>query len=140
MYTVCVGACVYSEISALKHIYCSRESQQSEKSLEEEYPFIKRPSEDFFCPVTMGLLVHPHLTSCCGKHLSEESASRIQREKGPCPLCKSTDWSSMLNKHFRREVKELKVYCRHKEKGCQWKGALSDFESHIQSCPFRYAT
>ena len=71
-----MGACVYSEISALIHIYCSRESQQSEKSLEEEYPFIKRPSEDFFCPVMMGLLVQPHLTSCCGKHLSEEDTER----------------------------------------------------------------
>ncbi|CAI8018734.1 Ankyrin repeat domain-containing protein 50, partial [Geodia barretti] len=107
-------------------------------SPEEDYPFVEKPSEDFFCPVTLGLLLQPHLTSYCGKHLSEESATRIQGEGGPCPLCKSPDWSTVLDKHVRRQVKELHVFCRHKEKGCWWKGELSDFTQHVQSCQFRY--
>ncbi|CAI8033784.1 hypothetical protein GBAR_LOCUS19057 [Geodia barretti] len=107
-------------------------------SPEEDYPFVEKPSEDFFCPVTLGLLLQPQLTSCCGKHLSEESATRIQRDGGPCPLCKSPDWSTVLNKHLSRQVKELHVFCRHKEKCCWWKGELSDFIQHVQSCKFRY--
>ena len=106
-------------------------------SAEEEYAFVERPSEDYFCPVTMGLLVQPHLTSCCGKHLSEESAIRIQGEGKPCPLCKSSEWATMLNKNFKREVYELGVYCRHKEEGCPWKGKLSELQSHLNSCEFR---
>ena len=88
--------------------------------------------------MTLGLLLQPHLTSCCGKHLSEESATRIQGEGGPCPLCKSPDWGTMLDKLFRRQVKELHVFCRHKEEGCWWKGELSYFKQHVHSCQFRY--
>ncbi|CAI8028793.1 Ankyrin repeat domain-containing protein 50 [Geodia barretti] len=113
-------------------------TEESRLSPEEDYPFVEKPSEDFFCPVTLGLLLQPHLTSCCGKHLSEESATRIQGVGGPCPLCKSPDWSTVLDKHVRRQVKELHVFCRHKEKGCWWKGELSDFTQHVQSCQFRY--
>ena len=73
-------------------------------SVNEDYRFVEEPSDDFFCPVTMGLLLHPHLTSCCGNHISEEAASRIQREGGACPLCKEGDWSTVLNKCFQRQV------------------------------------
>ena len=107
-------------------------------SPEEDYPFVEKPTEDLFCPVTLGLLLQPHLTSCCGKHLSEESATRIQGEGGPCPLCKAPDWSTVLNKHLSRQVKELHVFCRYKEKRCRWKGELSDFTQHVQSCQYRY--
>ena len=113
-------------------------AKKTRLSPEEDYPFVEKPSEDFFCPVTLGLLLQPHLTSCCGKHLSEESATRIQGEGGPCPLCKAPDWSTVLNKLFRRQVKELHVFCHHKEKGCWWKGELSDFTQHVHSCQFRY--
>ena len=41
----------------------------------------------------------------------------------------------MLSKHFRRQVNELYVFCRRKDKGCAWQGALSDFKCHIRSCP-----
>ena len=43
-------------------------------NIEEDYPFVEQPSDDFFCPVTFSLLLQPHLTSCCGKHLSQEAA------------------------------------------------------------------
>ncbi|CAI8017373.1 hypothetical protein GBAR_LOCUS10554 [Geodia barretti] len=127
------GAAASDEKSLLKP-----KAKKPRLSPEEDYPFVEKPSEDFFCPVTLGLLLQPHLTSCCGKHLSEESATRIQGEGGPCPLCKAPDWSTVLNKLFRRQVKELHVFCRHKEKGCWWKGELSDFTQHVHSCQFRY--
>ncbi|CAI8036815.1 TNF receptor-associated factor 4 [Geodia barretti] len=113
-------------------------TEECRLSPEEDYPFVEKPSEDIFCPVTLGLLLQPHLTSCCGKHLSEESATRIEGEGGPCPLCKSPDWSTVLDKHVRRQVNQLHVFCHHKEKGCWWKGELSHFTKHIQSCQFRY--
>ena len=111
--------------------------QKSHLSPEEDYLFVQKPSEDFFCPVTLGLLLQPHLTSCCGKHLSEESATRIQGEGGPCPLCKDPDWTTVLNKHLSRQVKELLVFCHHMEKGCQWRGELLYSPQHVESCQFR---
>ena len=97
----------------------------------EEFPFVEQPSEDFFCPVTYGLLLQPHLTACCGKHLSREAATWIQREGGACPLCKKPHLKTMLDKRFRRQVNELRVFCRHEDRGCGWQGELSDLECHV---------
>ena len=116
-----------------------RAASKAKLSEDEEYPFVEQPSDDFFCPVTRDLLLQPHLTSCCGKHLSQEAATRIQREGGACPLCKTPQWSTMLSKHFQRLVNALCVFCRHEDRGCGWRGELSDFNHHLQSCPMRYA-
>ena len=96
-----------------------------------------QPAKDFFCPVTYGLLVEPHLTECCGKHLSWEAAARIKGEGGACPLCKAPRLTTLLNKHFLRQVKELRVFCHHEDKGCEWQGELSDLERHLRTCPKR---
>ena len=103
---------------------------------EQEYSFVEQPSEDFFCPVTTGLLLQPHLTECCGKHLSQEAATRVQ---GVCPLCNTAGFNTMLNGHFLRQVNKLHVFCRYEERGCGWQGELSDLERHIRSCPMRNA-
>ena len=110
---------------------------QPRPSPEEDYLFAEEPSDDFFCPVMMGLLLQPHLTSCCGKHLSQEAATRIQREGGACPLCKKQSWSTMFSKHFQRQVKSLRVFCRHEDRGCGWQGELAAFHHHVESCPMR---
>ena len=117
---------------------CFRASvNQLRPSPEEDYLFVEEPSDDFFCPVTMGLLLQPHLTSCCGKHLSQEAAARIQGERGACPLCKEQSWSTVLNKHFQRQVNSLHVFCCHEDRGCGWQGELAAFHHHVESCPMR---
>ncbi|CAI8033424.1 Interferon-induced helicase C domain-containing protein 1, partial [Geodia barretti] len=112
-------------------------AQQPKLVSVEDYLFVEQPSDDFFCPVTFGLLLHPYLTSCCGNHLSEEAASRIQREGGACPLCKKKDWSTMFNKHFQRQVNSLCMFCCHEDRGCGWQGELAAFHPHVNSCPMR---
>ena len=102
---------------------------------EQEYSFVEEPSKDFFCPVTYGLLLQPHLTECCGNHLSQEAATRIQRVGGACPVCNAAHFNTILNKHFLRQVNELRVFCHHEDRGCGWQGELSDSKRHIQSCP-----
>ena len=96
--------------------------ESSDQPLEEEYPFVERPSEEFFCPITCALLLQPHLTGCCGKHLSQEAATKIQGEGGACPLCKEPHLSTFFNKHFLRQVNELRVLCHHENRGCGWQG------------------
>ena len=107
------------------------------QSVEEDYPFIEQPPEDFFCPVTYGILLQPHLTACCGKHLSREAATRIERSGGACPMCNSPRLNTLLDKHVRRQVNELRVLCRHEDRGCGWEGELSDLERHVRSCPMK---
>ena len=52
-------------------------------------------------------LYQPHLTACCGQHLSEEAATRIKGEGRSCPLCKVTKFKTMLDKHFLRQIIEF---------------------------------
>ena len=108
---------------------CHRKSPDQPPPAEEDFP-----SEDFICPVTYGLLLQPHLTKCCGNHLSREAAARIQGEGGACPLCNEPHLNTMLDKRFRRQVNKLRVFCHHKDRGCGWQGGLSDLECHLQSC------
>ena len=99
--------------------------------------FVEKPSEDFFCPVTLNLMFQPHLTSCCGQHLSLEAVIKIKRGNGPCPLCKMHphQWSTMLDKYFQQEVNSLQVFCHHKNRECTWQGDLIKLNSHLQECP-----
>ena len=87
--------------------------------------------------MTKGLLLEPHLTSCCGNHLSQETATRIQREGGACPVCKEQSWSTMLNKCFQRQVNSLRVFCCHEDRGCGWQGELAAYHHHVKSCPMK---
>ena len=101
--------------------------------------------------MTYGLLLQPHLTACCGNHLSEAAAMKIQGETtiwiqgegGACPLCKMPDMVTLPDKCFLRQVKQLHVFCRHKERGCEWQGELFNLDHHLQSCSYsglsRYA-
>ena len=112
-----------------------------ELSSEEDYEFVEKPSTDYYCPVTKGLLLKPYLTSCCGNHLSHEAVGKINPKENLCPLCKTFVWSTVLNKHFQRQVKSLHVFCRNKGGGCVWQGELSAQEYHIkQSCTTRDTT
>ena len=117
------------------HIYFRISDQPT--PAQEDFPFIEQPSEEFFCPVTYGLLLQPHLTACCGKHLSQEAATRIQGEGGACPLCNEPHLTTVLDKRFRRQVNEFRVFCHHEDRGCGWQGELSDLERHVQSCPMK---
>ena len=100
----------------------------------QEYPFVEEPSQDFYCPVTYDVMVEPHLTSCCGKNLSERAVFRIQREGNPCPLCRGSNWSTLLNKELQDMVGALRVFCPHVDRGCKWKGKLRQFDSHVEHC------
>ena len=108
-----------------------------EATSKEEYDFIEQPSQDYFCPVTFELLLHPDQTTCCGHHISREAVVRIQKDKKPCPMCKEANLTIVPDKFFRRKVHELKVRCSHKEGGCEWVGDLGSYDDHVKKCPKR---
>ena len=134
LYYVCVEVHSY-----IFHFRAMSSFNQPKPPPEEDYLFVEQPSKDLFCPVTFGLLLQPHLTSCCGNHISQEAASMIQREGGVCPLCNTDPLSTMLNKHFQRQVMSVRVLCHHDKRGCGWQGELAIFDSHVLSCPMKDA-
>ena len=97
-----------------------------------EYDFVKKPSSDYFCPVTFELLTDPRQTnSCCGRHLSRVVAEKLETEGKPCPLCKKRPLKTVDDLFFKRKVMEFQVRCNHKRKGCTWVGELRALEDHL---------
>ena len=92
------------------------------------------PSKDFYCPVTLELLLEPQLTACCGKHLSKAAAARIKEEGKACPMCKDSKLVTVPSKFYGRMVRELKVFCTNKDRGCPWEGELGDLDCHVRTC------
>ena len=105
--------------------------------VERDFDFVERPSQDFFCPVSLELLTEPQQTSCCGHHLSPATATRLQMEEKPCPICNGKQWSAVLDKYHRRRVHEVRVRCWHKNNGCKWVGEVSQLKQHDNSCKKR---
>ena len=110
---------------------------EEESSDQKEFDFIERPSEDFFCPVTLELLLDPHQTKCCGNHLSEKVVLRLQRDGKPCPMCKNPQLDTVPDKFHGRKVKAVRVRCPHKVNSCEWVGEVGGFQQHVDSCPKR---
>ena len=113
------------------------DNSPSASRLSVEFDFVERPSQDFFCPVSLELLLEPQLTSCCGHHLSLEAANRLQKEGKACPMCNGENWTAMLDKYHRRKVHQVRVLCWYRERGCVWSGEVSELERHAGSCKKR---
>ena len=107
------------------------------ETAELDYDFVEQPDQDYFCPVSLELLVEPHQTSCCGHHISQQAANRLGKERKPCPMCKKDKFGTHEDLYFKRKVRQLKVYCPHKKSECEWTGELGDLNHHTTSCPKR---
>ena len=112
--------------------------KEADTSLPEEFDFVERPLEDFFCPVTFELLLDPHQTTCCGNHLSKRAVTRLKSEGKPCPICKEPDLATSLDKYHRRKVRAVQVRCPHTPSGCEWVGEVGELSQHIQTCLKRH--
>ena len=112
----------------------SASAKSSTQLREREYDFVEKPSQDHMCPVTLELLRDPQQTTCCGQHLSLEAATRLQRERKPCPMCSEPNLTTMPDKFYKRKVNELKVRCPHKGNGCDWVGEVGNVDRHFASC------
>ena len=106
---------------------------------EETYHFVEEPSRDYFCPILDELLLEPHLTECCGQHLSERAVEQLKRRIRPCPMC-AMPLVTIKDIHFRRKVRELPVFCPNKNKGCQWVAEVSAVKEHMEVCPWKFSS
>ena len=105
----------------------------SNVKLNEEYDFVEKPGNEYFCPVTHVLLKDPRQTNlCCGNHLSRAVAERLEAEGKPCPICKEKPLKTVEDVFFKRKVMELKVRCGNKAIGCKWVGELGNLNDHLK--------
>ena len=109
----------------------------SREDASQDYDFVEQPDQDFYCPVSLEILLEPQQTDCCGQHISQKAADRLIKEGKHCPMCKDENFTTHQDKYFNRKVKQLKVCCPHKKCGCVWVGELGDLNQHSASCPNR---
>lgn len=114
----------------------------------EDYKFVSEPNRDYFCPVSFELLLNPHKTDCCGRHISSSAAKRLAVENKPCPMCETPSgtkpgesneiasvFTTKSDPDFQESVLDLKVRCSYD--GCNWAGTLRDVKYHSTSCGLR---
>eukprot|EP00731_Ephydatia_muelleri_P011747 Em0006g641a len=88
------------------------------------------------CSICLLILREPHLTSCCGHNFCRACIERVQNDEKPCPLCKEAKFTIFHNKGLERNLKELVIYCEHKEAGCSWRGEFGRYDDHLAwACP-----
>ena len=99
-----------------------------------DYHFVEEPPDSLVCPVCLLPCREPHLISCCGKKVCHSCISRVQQNDQPCPLCRTPQFITLLDREVERQILNLKVYCNNKEDGCTWTGELRQLEGHLNSC------
>ena len=101
------------------------------KLAKDQLKFVDPPTDEFNCPICLGILQEPYLTACCGNHFCEACVGKVKEGANKCPLCQETPLNGIINKSLRRKLNELKVYCMYKETGCKWIGDLGKLEQHL---------
>ena len=84
------------------------------------------------CPVCLCVLSKPHIVNCnCGSHFCETCIKPIKADRKPCPLCKGTFTTILLDRKHQRMIDGFLVYCSFKESGCEWEGSLKNATEHL---------
>ena len=97
----------------------------------------RRDLKDYQCSICLLVLNKPHLTECCGHHFCERCLDAIKAAHKPCPMCKVSNVSSILDRNMERELLALTVECTAKEEGCNWTGELRQLKRHTEGeCNF----
>ena len=83
----------------------------------------------------------PQQVSCCFNIYCNSCLLQLKEKGGGnfnCPTCRQP----LTGNYFKdgradREIKSFKVYCTSEHKGCEWVGAISDIEAHLNTCPYQ---
>ena len=103
------------------------------RSLEGGYQceFVEKPKElQSECSICLSILCEPYTVDCCGNKFCRTCIKRVEDENKPCPLC-NIAFTSVRDRQLERQLNERAVYCKNKDKGCNWIGELSQLKKHL---------
>ena len=93
--------------------------------------FIDSVPEDFYCKKCT--LVARRLTVCnsCMESYCHACITHTQTQGQPCPTCGEEHFQALPQVKYQKRMKELRVYCSMKERGCGWSGTLDQLDTHL---------
>ena len=113
------------------------------------YEFVTDPPDYLRCTLCRLPSRDPYLSDCCGNNFcssclqasfqgGSKSPSSHQSQGCPNPKCQNPRaFTTFRNKQVDRNVKDLKVYCPNKNKGCTWQDKVSEIAAHLtRNCQF----
>ena len=99
-----------------------------------DYKFVNTPPDRIICVICHLPSRNPHLSECCGHVFCKSCLDKTRTSSyTACPMCVDAKFVTFCNKQMDREVKQLKVYCINKKKGCKWVGELKDIICHHEN-------
>ena len=99
-----------------------------------DYRFVNTPPDRVICVICNLPSRNPHLSECCGHVYCKSCIDKTKASSyTACPMCADAKFVTFCNKQIDREVKQLKVYCTNKKKGCKWVDELKDITCHHES-------
>ena len=98
-----------------------------------DHDFVDTIAPKYHCNICMKVLQDPRLTECCGQHYCDSCLKKWLKRNKTCPQCRKKDFQNILDKAMIREIKEFKVRCTNKMKGCKWVDELGTLKHHLES-------
>ena len=114
-----------------------------------DYELVAEAPDRLVCKICLLPSKDPYLTVCCGHlfckicldnmvraHTDMSPESEAEVQASICPVCRAEEFMTFSNKAADREVRQLRVCCTGKGKGCEWVGEINYINSHLEKCEF----
>ena len=101
-----------------------------------QYDFVDPLPEECPCLVCLEVQVDPHQVTCCGKIFCKSCLDKLIWKRQNCPNCRSHLERYFPDLNTERRIKQLRVRCENRTRGCKWVGHMKDLkDKHIPKCP-----
>ena len=88
------------------------------------------------CSICLHIVRDPLMVDCCGYRFCRGCIEPLTSSRGKrCPLCNCSFTTAVQDKLLKRTLNQKRVYCGHKESGCEWVGELAEFDKHLNAQP-----
>ena len=93
--------------------------------------FIGDVPELLICGLCKHAANGPSMVICCGELFCKACIASVIEKKTLCPSCEKPTFSAFPNPRYERYIKNLRVRCTMKDRGCQWAEKLEQLEAHL---------
>ena len=90
----------------------------------------------FICKICQSVSKDPYETQCCRNTFCKSCIDTAKKRITSCPLCRRQPYQIMQAVQISRQIQILLVYCKNRNQGCTWIGALETKNMHLRECLF----